>query len=175
MGYPVKIIDKTLSDEIEFTSSLSDRVDSSRFEMKTPVKNFTIDEMAEVLGFICQIQPVVFYEPFPHIHIDTYYGEITIFDSYKGWLEKQIESDKFAVRCVLSKVIGLSEVDISNFNREGCDDSRLVKDSGRLIFQSVMVIEFSDCVESILNKLINLSSRCERLFSINAMKKLHAI
>lgn len=168
------IFDKKLREGIEFNIQIRSSLIDSHYEINTPLKTLSIDEMAEVLGYICQIRPRSFYEPFPHISIETYYGEITIFDANKGWLDNQIASNKFSIRCVFLDMLNVTEDDILNFNNDGCTESKLVKDSNRLIFQSTLSIEPSENVETLLNKLLNLSSRCERLYTISTVRNEQA-
>jgi hypothetical protein len=171
----MEIIDKLMKDDIDFDLQFKPRLENSRFEMSSPVENLTIDEMAEVLGFICSKQQNSFYEPFPHINIETYYGVLTIFDADRGWLDREIAIKNFAIRCVFTEVLNVSKKDASEFNKVGCADTKLIKDSGRLIFQSSIPIDRTDRVDTILNKLLEILSMCERLYSVNAMNKIQAI
>ena len=167
------IFDKNLREDIDFDIEIKPSLHDSHFRMSTPIKNLSIDEMAEILGFICQIQPTVFYEPFPHIDVDTYYGEITIFDTEKGHLDRKIEITDFSIRCVFNDMLNVSESDIHQFNKDGCSESKLVTDNDRLIFQSEFKIQIAESVESLLSKLLNMSSRCERLYTMSAMRCIH--
>jgi hypothetical protein len=142
---------------------LKGRIENSRYELTTAVHNLTIYELGEILGFIDGSDVGVFKEPFPHITLSTSYGEMTFFDTEKGWLEHKIEIDTFSIRCVFADGLKLSPESMLAFNERCKENDILLRDGDRYIFQASLRIMPKDNVLRLLERLLDMSDRCEEL------------
>lgn len=138
-------------------------ISNSRFELQTAIDNLTIQELGEILGFVRGVRYDLLTEPFPHISVITSYGEITLFDTDKGWLERRIEIREFSIRCLFCSSVQLSDEQMLKFNEQCKEHEILLRDGDRYIFQTSLRIMPMDTVKRLLDRLLVLSERCAHL------------
>ena len=95
--------------------------------------------------------------------MSTSYGEMTFFDTEKGWLEHKIEIDTFSIRCVFADGLKLSPESMLAFNERCKENDILLRDGDRYIFQASLRIMPKDNVLRLLERLLDMSDRCEEL------------
>ena len=111
-----------------------------RYTLEDVISDLTIEELQSVIGYLQDVEGVLQSSPFPHVEIDTSYGDIIIYDSALGWQKNNIEISTVAVRCVFNQSVAIkADILASVFEPEDFDVS-VSSDGYSTVIKSELVL-----------------------------------
>ena len=111
-----------------------------RYTLDDVISDLTIEELQSLIGYLQDVEGILQSSPFPHVEIDTSYGDIIIYDSALGWQKNTIEISTVAVRCVFSQSVTIkTDILASVFEPEDIDVS-VSSDGYSTVIKSELVL-----------------------------------
>ena len=130
---------------------------SCRYALHDVIYDLTIEELESVVGYMQDVEGVLQSSPFPHVEIDTSYGDIIIYDSALGWQKNSIEISTVAVRCVFNQSVAIkADILASVFEPEHIDVSvssdgySTVIKSKLVLSNNILAIDFVKAIHVLL-------------------------
>ena len=140
---------------------------SCRYALHDVICDLTIEELESVVGYMQDVEGVLQSSPFPHVEIDTDYGEVIIYDSALGWQNGNIEIVTISVRCVFDQRVAIKTDSLANvFEPENIDVS--VSSDGRsTVIKSELALHGNMRTIDLLKVLSTLLKCFDRFYSLS--------